>query len=219
MDDNDFDIRPAGGTFSMVLSARSPYLKSTPQRNGFPVTIKLGSSMSVEEPQLDRTLMVQQIGEIGGQGGGAKDGTRNLLRSLGPSLLATVVIDLAAPVDEKTVKTIWTDRIDAVILGSAGGAARSPITWAGGACGAMGFDCGSASDSRLGEFRQWVAGLEEDDNAALRAFGLDLYELRKRADDGLIHGLVVTASPDDLQKVLKDSRVRWMRMADVFIDR
>ncbi|MFI6450598.1 hypothetical protein ACIBF6_03520 [Streptosporangium amethystogenes] len=219
IDDNDFDIHSSSGTISLRISARSPYLKFTPQWNAFPAVIYMNSPASMKTPLLDKTLTVQAIDDIGSTREGHKHVARNLLRSLGPSLLATAVVKLNTPMDERGMDMIWTDRIDAVVLGRGNEENMKPVTWAGGACGAMGFDCDSAGGSRLREFQRWVAVLEDEDRDALKAFGLELNELREYASDGLVQGFVVTAKPDDLQKLIDDSRIQWLRVTDVFVDR
>ncbi|WP_329424380.1 hypothetical protein OG339_28660 [Streptosporangium sp. NBC_01495] len=219
LDGSDFNINSRGGVISLRISARSPYLKFTPQWNAFPVTINVKSPMSIEVPLLDRTLTVQAIDDIGSTRVGDKGASRNLLQSIRSPLLATVVVKLNIPMNERAVNLIWADRIDAIVLGGGDVGNAKPITWAGGACGAMGFDCDSVGDSRLREFQRWVATLEDEDEDALKAFELNLHELRKRASDGLVQGLVVTAKPDDLQKLIDDSRIQWLRVTDVFVDR
>ncbi|TDE27036.1 hypothetical protein E1295_43490 [Nonomuraea mesophila] len=71
----------------------------------------------------------------------------------------------------------------------------------------------------LRDFRAWVGLLREHDDANLRAFDLSLDRLRRAADGGLAYAYVDQSSRvGKLREVIKDPRVRTVRLADVAFD-
>ncbi|MEQ4716543.1 hypothetical protein [Nonomuraea sp. B19D2] len=225
IEDGNFDIHPRGGTVTIPISARSSYFKSlNHQWHRFSVKVELSSDMEIEAPSLEATTTGIAIDAVSGDAedmaARTSEYTRKMLVDMDEPLAVTAVVKLNTPQPEENLArawSIWDGRIGAVILTHANGRAK-PITWSGGDCGAMGFDCGPAGDLRAHQFQRWVASLREDDADALAAFGLNLQELRDSSVNPLIGGFVVTASPKDIRDLQDDQRVQWIRMTDVALD-
>ncbi|MDX3105860.1 hypothetical protein [Nonomuraea angiospora] len=80
--------------------------------------------------------------------------------------------------------------------------------------GELTYRCEAEPETALAEFRKWVGQVEKWDD--LSAFMLDYRWLNWAAEDGLVHGLVIDRwKLADLRKLLDDSEVRTIRLADV----
>ncbi|MEW1836341.1 hypothetical protein AB0392_00095 [Nonomuraea angiospora] len=79
------------------------------------------------------------------------------------------------------------------------------------------YQCETEPEAALAGFRKWVGRLDEGDD--LSAFMLDYAWLSGAAKEGLVYGLVVDRwKLADLRKLLDDSEVGTVRLADVAFD-
>ncbi|MGW4962316.1 hypothetical protein ACWEPL_34280 [Nonomuraea sp. NPDC004186] len=83
--------------------------------------------------------------------------------------------------------------------------------------GELTYQCETEPEPALAEFRKWVGQLGEGYD--LSAFMLDYRWLDGAAKEGLVYGLVVDSwKLADVRKLLDDSEVRTVRLADVAFD-
>jgi hypothetical protein len=156
----------------------------------------------------------------------AKEQARAVLARLPADLSALAVVEFEQPLGETDLKAFVTQYgtcAERVVYERRPGSL--PITW--------GFDYwtdaldlgkgGDMTDETCGgslpQFRNWVGLLRDHDNANLRSFDLSLNRLRKAAEAGLAYGYVdQLSSVRELQELLKDTRVRTIRLAGVAFD-
>ncbi|MFF5205032.1 hypothetical protein [Streptosporangium sp. NPDC000396] len=156
----------------------------------------------------------------------AKDEVRAVLARLPADLSALAVVEFEQPLGEADLKSFvkqYGSCAEWVVYERRPGSL--PITW--------GFDywtdtlgLGKGGDMTdeicggiLAQFRKWVGLLRDHDNANLRSFDLSLDRLRKAAEAGLAYGYVdQLSSVRELRELLKDPRVRTIRLAGVAFD-
>ncbi|MFF5244413.1 hypothetical protein ACFY3V_09050 [Streptosporangium sp. NPDC000095] len=152
-----------------------------------------------------------------------KDEVRAVLARLPADLSALAVVEFEQPLGEADLKA-FTKRhgscAERIVYERRPGSL--PITW--------GFDywtdpmelgiSGDMTEEMCGgglpQFRDWVGRLRDHDDANLRSFDLSLNRLREAAKAGLAYGYVdQLSSVRELRELLKDPRVRTIRLADV----
>ncbi|MET8054611.1 hypothetical protein ABZU75_44270 [Streptosporangium sp. NPDC005286] len=225
LDPDDFDIDGAGGTIDMLISPRVPDLRFTPQWYRSATTIHLGADPLAKWVPLNETLTTQALDSIfkldAVRTERQRRYTSRLLSALNSPVHATAVVSLKAPASEKDLDSDWgifDSRVSAIVLSASGTVDKKPVTWSGSICDTRGFPCSGGRASHVEEFQRWASSLEEEDAQALKAFGLDLRDIRRHALSGLIQGFVITASSEDLRKLQDDSRVQWLRVTDVILE-
>ncbi len=224
MESANFDIHPRDGIIEIPISPRSAYFRNSFQWHRFTVALRLSSAGTIERPRLEQTLTTDSIAALGDSRRPPKRTSNylnRLLAQLEDPLVITAVVALRTPQSEEVLDEaweMWDSRISAVVLGPVGGRGTKLLTWSGGPCGTMGFDCGSAGHLRVNQFQQWVASLNGDDTDALAAFGLSLDSLRSSSMNPLVHGFVVTASPEVIRRLQGDPRVQRVEVTDIGMD-
>ncbi|MEV4565057.1 hypothetical protein AB0K12_14915 [Nonomuraea sp. NPDC049419] len=121
----------------------------------------------------------------------------------------TVVVGFKKPMRENDVRHLW-EKVPDVALFSPPEPDGLPTSWDySGYCHARGFDdCDPDVRSSLtSSFRLWTSLLRESDREALAAFGVDLDDVRMRAEQGLWYGMITTAWPEDVKEMVEDPRV------------
>ncbi|MFI7104742.1 hypothetical protein ACIBK9_00380 [Nonomuraea sp. NPDC050227] len=155
-----------------------------------------------------------------------KDDVRAVLARLPADLSSLAVVEFEQPLGEAEMKSVvkqYGTCAERIVYERRPGSL--PVTW--------GFDywndamdLGKGGDrtedmcgGNLPQFRDWVALLRDYDNANLRSFDLSLARLRKSAEAGLAYGYVdQLSSVRELRELLKDPRVRTIRLAGVAFD-
>ncbi|MEU4832246.1 hypothetical protein [Streptosporangium sp. NPDC023615] len=156
----------------------------------------------------------------------AKDEVRAVLARLPADLSALAVVEFERPLGEADLKA-FVERhrscAEQVVYERRPGSL--PITWGSDYwadaldLGKGGDMTGETCDGGLSHFRGWVGLLRDHDDANLRSFDLSLDRLRKAAEAGLAYGYVDQAGPvRELRELLKDPRVRTIRLAGVTFD-
>ncbi|MCF6471000.1 hypothetical protein FAF44_21745 [Nonomuraea sp. MG754425] len=156
----------------------------------------------------------------------AKDEVRAVLARLPADLSALAVVEFEQPLGEADLKAFvkrYRTCAERVVYERRPGSL--PITW-GDDYWTDALEPGKGGDAtdrvcggRLPQFREWVGLLRDHDDANLRSFDLSLDRLRKAAAAGLAHGFVDQLnSVGDLRELLKDPRVRTIRLAGVAFD-
>ncbi|TDC04922.1 hypothetical protein E1267_21155 [Nonomuraea longispora] len=157
-----------------------------------------------------------------------KKDVRKVLDRLPGDLRAMAVVEFATPLPEGDMKAFMKTHgacAERVAYERRPGALS--ITWGFGYWadartnpGKKGGDMTEEScGGGLRDFRAWVGLLHEHDDANLRAFDLSLDRLRRAADGGLSYAYVDQGSSvEKLREVIKDPRVRTVRLADVAFD-
>ncbi|MFI6817892.1 hypothetical protein ACIBG7_36250 [Nonomuraea sp. NPDC050328] len=126
-------------------------------------------------------------------------------------------VELKKPLNEEEAGKIHDISLGEVALLSPG-RGNKPIGWPFAFPGTIGdfhVSGGRPSTSRLEEFRQWVSLLQPEDEFALQAIGLDLTELRRSANDGLIHGFTIINTPEAIARMAKNPKVRSVRVIEI----
>ncbi|MFC4900954.1 hypothetical protein ACFQVD_41970 [Streptosporangium amethystogenes subsp. fukuiense] len=156
----------------------------------------------------------------------AKDQVRAVLARLPADLSALAVVEFEQPLGEAGLKAFvkrYRSCAERVVYERRPGSL--PITW-GFDYWADALDLGKGGDmtdetcgGSLPRFRDWVGLLRDHDDANLRSFDLSLNRLREAAEAGLAHGYVdQLSSVRELRELLKDPRVRTIRLAGVTFD-
>ncbi|MFG1943435.1 hypothetical protein [Nonomuraea sp. NPDC048826] len=224
MEDRNFDIHPQGGVITIPLSARAAYMRSlNHQWHRFSTEVNLSSDMTVQAPSLAETpttIAIDSFSDAADTTARTSGYARKILAGMDQPVAVTAVVKLRTPqAEEDLVRDLrmWDSRIGAVVLRSDDNRAQL-LTWAGGACGVMGFDCGDAGNLRTRQFQKWVASLTEEDADALAAFDIDLPSLQDSSTDPLVSGFVVTAAPADIRELQDNPKVQWIRLTDIAFD-
>ncbi|GAA3419528.1 hypothetical protein GCM10018952_59410 [Streptosporangium vulgare] len=155
-----------------------------------------------------------------------KDEARAVLARLPADLSALAVVEFEQPLGEADLKAFvkrYRSCAEQVVYERRPGSL--PITW-GFDYWTDALDLGKGGDmteevcgGSLPQFRDWVGLLRDHDNANLRSFDLSLDRLRKAAEAGLAHGYVdQLSSVRELRELLKDPKVRTVRLAGVTFD-
>ncbi|MEO3886269.1 hypothetical protein [Nonomuraea sp. B5E05] len=157
-----------------------------------------------------------------------KEEVRKVLDRLPGDLRALAVVEFATPLPESDMKAFLKTHgtcAERVAYERRPGALS--INWGfgywSGARTNLGEKGGDMTEEACGgglrDFRAWVGLLREHDDANLRAFDLSLDRLREAADGGLAHAYVdQVGSIEKLREVIRDPRVRTVRLADVAFD-
>lgn len=157
---------------------------------------------------------------------GAKERVRQVLARLPGDLNALAVVEFERPLGETELKRFVRGHgscAGRVVYERRPGAL--PITW-GHDYWSDATDLGEGRDvseeaceGSLKGFRSWVGLLRDHDDANLRSFDLSLKRLREAARAGLAHAYVDNlSSVRNLRELLKDPRVRTIRLAEVAFD-
>ncbi|WP_143043717.1 hypothetical protein [Nonomuraea jiangxiensis] len=156
----------------------------------------------------------------------AKADVRAVLGRLPADLSTLAVVEFEQPLGEAGLKAFvkqYGSCAERVVYERRPGSL--PITWGFGDW-TNPLDRGMSGDmteetcgGSLPQFRDWVGLLRDHDDANLRSFDLSLNRLRKAAEAGLAYGYVdQLSSVRELRELLKDPRVRTIRLAGVTFD-
>ncbi|MEU4410651.1 hypothetical protein AB0F88_39620 [Streptosporangium sp. NPDC023963] len=127
------------------------------------------------------------------------------------------VVTLKHPLDEAEVDDMHIIGLGETLLLSPGLDDKSfgwPYVYPGTIGGFNAF-AGPKSTSRVEEFRRWVSLLKSEDEPALEQLGLDLSELRDRAEEGLIYGFTVINTPERVKRMVGNPKVRSVSVIDI----
>ncbi|MGP3957865.1 hypothetical protein ACTWPT_17820 [Nonomuraea sp. 3N208] len=159
------------------------------------------------ETRLGRVLEV--LGTSKGSVEVAQD-TRELLSNIGRSVEVVAVAEFAEPMTEAAVLRANSGlaQPQRVLLAPGGG--QLPL--------GNGLYCGRTCDkqSYVASFQEWVSTLRPQDQSALKAFGLDLENLKAASQQGKIYGFVYeNYDAETLLEISKNPKVRALYVADV----
>ncbi|MGJ6963167.1 hypothetical protein ACSDR0_14770 [Streptosporangium sp. G11] len=215
----DVNVRPDGGSVSVVLSPRSPYMNGTVQGHGYRTGVELLPSGEVDLPRLVDTGATRALDALGEEAETDVESAAATLSGIEGPVVVTALVWLARPLSEDAARKSWRNGFDTVFLGPLD-AETSPVSWSPSACAWRGIgDCDAEMmRSPVRQFQRWVSLLEENDAPSLRQLNLDLQEVRTRAQEGLVHGYLVTGRSEELTKLSKDHNIRQMQIVDVVFD-
>ncbi|WP_406315941.1 hypothetical protein OHA77_02895 [Streptosporangium sp. NBC_01639] len=182
-------------------------------------TIRQDSPEVIDVPRLEPWKLTEALIAFGDETAEARNReVIELLRGLNAfKFHVQAVIELENPLNEEEVRGLHDIGIGEVALFSPGDG-RKPIGWPFPyPCTVGVFDlCGDKeSKSRVGEFRRWVSMLRPEDAPALEEFGLDLSNLQRRAQDGLIYGFTINNTAEAVTALAKNPKVRSVRVIEI----
>ncbi|GAA5081493.1 hypothetical protein GCM10023259_089730 [Thermocatellispora tengchongensis] len=168
-------------------------------------------------PRLGEWGMSAVIRSLGIPGSPGEQDTVTTLSGVRDDFTVQAVVELRSPLPEAGIADLWAT--PEVLFFSPAGPGK-PLGWdwdsPGLNCdGLRGFGFCEGGRSATSAFRIWVSLLTEGDAPALEQIGLDLDELRRRADAGMIHGFVMSNLPGQVARVSRDPRVASVTVIDM----
>ncbi|MGP3921169.1 hypothetical protein [Nonomuraea sp. 10N515B] len=172
--------------------------------------------------------MTRYLGKfMGGQGGSpeAKGEAVVQARTLKSRELATVIVELAAPLTEDELEAMGDFSMlewKRFFLSGSQASTGKPVYWwpgKGGCSATRLVDPQCSNQSAVSQFQQWTHNLSDDDQGDLAKLGLDLKVLRDAAAKGRIFGFIAnTFSQDQVLDLLSRPEVRTVHIVERWVE-
>lgn len=212
------EMGPWSGTVPLMVDPRSSYPLNKGDEATREVDIELLPSGAVTEPYLRPwylTSVIHSQSKSAPIRPSIQDHGLIDLPDKNKYLRALIMVKLSRPIPVEAVDSWLLNGIDVAIFRLQNDS-EGLVSWDDSFCDNKGLPCGSGHPIPAAEgFKLWVSTLQNEDAQILAKFNLNLGELRKLSQLGMVEGFIASVELDEIKPLSRNSQIASVEVISV----